>query len=80
MGCYGIGVSRTAAAAAGIRMEQLLVYKSRDNCPGGPTAESGLTDALALDRLQTLNRQVQAEEISQREYVDERRALLDALR
>ena len=39
-----------AAAAAGLRMEQMLIYKDRDNCPNGPTGDSSLTDSNANDR------------------------------
>ena len=69
-----------AAAAAGVRMEQLLEYKNRDGCPSGPTAIPGLTDTLVLDKLRKLQSQLESEEVSGKSYISARRELLDDLR
>lgn len=69
-----------AAAAAGLRMEQMLVYKERDNCPSGETGDANLTDSAVLHRLQDLESQLRQQEITEKQYVSERRATLDSLR
>lgn len=69
-----------AAAAAGLRMEQMLVYKERNNCPSGPTGDPSLPDSTVLSMLQDLESQLRQEEITQKLYISERRILLDGLR
>jgi hypothetical protein len=69
-----------AAAAAGLRMEQMLVYKDRNNCPSGPTGDPSLPDSTVLSMLQDLESQLRQEEITQKQYISERRILLDGLR
>lgn len=69
-----------AAVAAGLRMEQMLVYKDRDNCPNGPTRASSLTDSEVLHRLQDLESQLRQQEITEKQYISARRAMLDSLR
>lgn len=69
-----------AAAAAGLRMEQLLEYKQRDNCPSGPTGDPDMTDTTALIALQDLESKLGREEITQNKYLQDRKKLLDALR
>lgn len=69
-----------AAAAAGLRMEQLLEYKQRDNCPSGPTGDPDMTDTTALIALQDLESKLGREEITQKKYLQDRKKLLDALR
>jgi hypothetical protein len=69
-----------AAAAAGLRMQQLLEYKQRDNCPSGPTALPELTDTLVLNSLRKLQSQLENEEVEGKNYISARRELLDNLR
>ena len=69
-----------AAAAAGLRMEQLLVYKERDDCPSGPTGNPDLTDSIILAQLQDLGSQLDQQDITPKQYISERRKLLDGLR
>jgi hypothetical protein len=69
-----------AAAAAGLRMEQMLVYKEQKNCPSGPTGDPSLSDSITLIKLQDLESQLRQESITQRQYISERRMLLDDLR
>ncbi len=82
----GLSVSKAsktyleAAVAAGLRMEQLLEYKERSDCPSGPTGDPSLTDSTALIKLHDLESQLRQEEITQKQYVSERRRLLDGLR
>lgn len=69
-----------AATAAGVRMEQLLIYKERDDCPTGATADPALTDALVLNELRNLQSELEQEEINDKNYLTARRQLLDDLR
>ena len=69
-----------AAAAAGLRMEQMLVYKEQSNCPSGPTGDPSLSDSIVLIKLQDLESQLRQESITQKQYISERRMLLDDLR
>lgn len=69
-----------AAAAAGLRMEQMLVYKERRDCPSGPTDDPTLTDSVVLNKLQDLESRLHKKDISQKQFVSERRILLDGLR
>jgi len=69
-----------AAAAAGLRMEQLLVYKERDDCPSGPTGNQDLTDTIVLAQLQDIRSQLDQQEITPKQYISERQRLLDGLR
>lgn len=69
-----------AASAAGVRMEQLLIYKERDDCLTGPTANPELTDTLVLNELRNLQSQFENEEVSEKSYILARRELLDSLR
>lgn len=68
------------AAAAGLRMEQMLVYKEQSNCPSGPTGDPNLSDSIVLIKLQDLESQLRQESITQKQYISERRMLLDDLR
>ena len=69
-----------AAAAAGLRMEQMLVSKVEHTCPSGPTGDPSLTDSTVLNKLQKLESQLFQGEITQKQYISERRKLLDDLR
>jgi hypothetical protein len=69
-----------AAAAAGMRMEQLLVYKERDHCPDGPNADPERTDIQVLNDLTALETQLENEEVSSKAYISRRRELIDGLR
>lgn len=69
-----------AAAAAGLRMEQMLVYKEQSNCPSGLTGDPSLSDSIVLIKLQDLESQLRQESITQKQYISERRMLLDDLR
>jgi len=69
-----------AAAAAGLRMEQLLVYKQEHGCPSTSTGDPQLTEARVLTKLQQLEVQLCHEEITQAQHFSERRKLLDGLR
>lgn len=71
---------REAADAAGLRMEQMLIYKERARCPAGRTGDPDVTDSFVLTRLQELNSQLGENEISERQYFVERKELLDGLR
>lgn len=68
-----------AAAAAGLRMEQLLDYKERDNCPSSPTADRSLTDSRILKDLQELKSRLDQQAVNAKQYNSERRKLLDDL-
>ena len=69
-----------AAAAAGLRMEQILVYKEQSNCPSGLTGDPSMSDSIVLIKLQDLESQLRQESITQKQYISERRTLLDDLR
>ena len=58
-----------ALLAATQRLRQLLIYKQDRGCPSGPTADPELTDNLILAQLQDLERQLEEEEITEKEAV-----------
>lgn len=68
------------AAAAGVRMEQMLVYKEEHNCPSGPTGDPSLTDFTVLIKLQDLESQLRQQKVTEKQYISQRRILLDGLR
>lgn len=70
----------TAAAAAGQRMEQLLRYKRDKDCSPLQTRDPSLTDDEILDLLDDLRAKLDAGEIEDKEYVQQRAALLDKMR
>ena len=69
-----------AAASAGMRMEQLLVYKERDGCPSGPNADPDQTDTQVLNDLLGLEARLENEDVSPKTYISGRRELIDSLR
>jgi hypothetical protein len=69
-----------AEVAAGLRMEQILVYKTQRDCPSGETGDSSQTERVLLKQLTDLEIQLSEEEITQEKYVSERRTILDLIR
>jgi len=69
-----------AAAAAGVRMEQLLRYKREQDCPTGPTFNPSMTDEDILDGLDAILEKFESEQITAQDYIWKRRSLLDQLR
>ncbi len=69
-----------AAAAAELRMEYLLISKQKLSCPDSATADPALTEAAILAGLQEQKLLLDADKVSRRQYVFERRRLFDALR
>lgn len=69
-----------AAAAASFRMERLLVLMIDKQCPTGPNEDPAMTDSQVLSELRLLESQLDREEISNKEYLEARKVLLDTLR
>ena len=69
-----------AAAAAGLRMEQLLRYKREHDCAPTPTRDPSLTDDDVLRLLDEALARFAAGEISDNEYIEERYKLLNTMR
>ena len=68
-----------AAAAAGLRMEQLLRYKRDRDCTVTPTRDPSLTDDQILTLLDEILAQFEAGEIDENEYIRQRSGLLDKM-
>lgn len=69
-----------AADAAGMRMEQMLIYKERDACPSTPTEDPQLTESQALQKLHELASRLDRGVIDAKQYLTDRKIVLDALR
>lgn len=69
-----------AAAAAGLRMEQLLRYKRDKDCAVTPTRDPSLTDDQILTLLDEILAQYEAGEIDEKEYIRQRANLLNKMR
>ena len=69
----------TAAAAAGQRMEQLLRYKREKDCLPLQTRDPSLTDDEILTLLDDLRAKLDAEQIEDKEYVEQRANLLSKM-
>ena len=69
-----------ATAAAGSRMQQLLVYKREKNCPSGVTANPMMDDYMILDGLEDAEKRFASGMITDKEYIEERVDLLNEAR
>jgi len=69
-----------AAAAAGLRMEQLLRYKRDKDCSVTPTRDPSLTDDQILTLLDDMLTQFEAGELDEKQYIQQRANLLSKMR
>lgn len=69
-----------AAAAAGSRMEQMLILKRNNRCETGVTKEWGVSDRDMLERLEALLAEHEAGNISSKAYLKQRAEILSSVR
>ena len=68
------------AAAAGLRMEQLLRYKRDKDCSVTRTRDPSLTDDQILTLLDEILAQFQAGDLDEKQYIKQRAAFLNKMR